>query len=305
MYSFLAPKGTFEKISNRSRVVRYIPTIGKPDWNIHELTREDRSKIKENIKVGITTSEEEYKAVIAYMYIKFPDLFDFTTENNLSIQWKYSTHRNKSNVPANDALKEVIAKNKANRVDMGKDIDELDYQDDTFDMYALVYYDTSRDNEPVLFGGSYFKEVAATPDVSEECLRDGGKSMFRCQGYVLHTDFNYRRMGLALDSWITEGELCRNHVIPKNYEIQNSDSLRVTQRMFSDPAKCKIVAPGRLKADGTRSGIRVLLDYTDPELVDRFNGIEENMQDFYQPMDWSFLEREGLTIEELNKFWDK
>lgn len=305
MYSFLAPKGTFEKISNRSRVVRYIPTIGKPDWNIHELTREDRSKIKENIKVGITTSEEEYKAVIAYMYIKFPDLFDFTTENNLSIQWKYSTHRNKSNVPANDALKEVIAKNKANRVAMGKDIGELDYQDDTFDMYALVYYDTSRDNEPVLFGGSYFKEVSVIPGTPEDMILEGGKTAYRGTGYVLHTDFNYRRMGLAVDSWITEGELYRSNGIPYQYEFQNEDSLKVTQSMFADPAKCKIVAPGRLKNDGTRSGIRALLNYTDDELVNRYNTMEDNMKDYLQPMDWSFLEREGLTIEELNKFWDK
>lgn len=295
-------KGKFEQVEGRRSVKRYIPTIGRPSWDIKSLSREDRSAIKSNIKVGITTSEEEYKAVIAYMYMKFPDLFDLTTEDNLSIQWRYSTHKNKSMVK-NAKMNEVINKNKTLRELIG---DSVKYPTTSFDMYALVYYDTSRDNEPVLFGGSYFKEhkISKGQEIDEKFIYDEeANTQIIGHGYVLHTDVDYRRMGLAVDSWVTESQLYRDSNIEAQYEIQNENSLSVTQSMFSDPSKCKIVAPGRLKNDGTRAGIRVVLDYSDQELVNRFNNMEPNMKDFYKPMDWSFLEREGLTIKELNEFW--
>lgn len=296
-------KGKFEQLENHRSVKRYIPTIGKPAWDINSLTKEERSEIKKNIKVGITTSEEEYKAVIAYMYMKFPDLFDLTTQDNLSIQWRYSTHKNKSMVK-NDKIVEALKQNKISRSNLG---DKVNYPTEEFDMYALVYYDTSRDNEPVLFGGSYLKEhkIPKGQNIDEKFIYDKeANTQIIGHGYVLHTDVNYRRMGLAVDSWVTESQLYRDSNIEAQYEIQNQNSLSVTQSMFSDPNKCKIVAPGRLKNDGTRAGIRVVLDYSDRELVDRFNNMESNMKDFYKPMDWSFLEREGLTIKELNEFWD-
>ena len=311
LFKDLDAKGTFEDIEGRHKVSRYIPTIGKPDWDIKSMDRSEKSKIKENIVPCITTSEEEYKTVIAYMYMKFPDLFDFNSEDNLSIQWRYATHRNKS-FATNEKLDKVINENLKSRKELGKYGMEIEsgYEEEKknghnqFDMYALIYLDKSRDYEPVLFGGSYFKEGRLFPGVQDKYKVSEDTQLYG-SGYVLHCDKDYRRMGLALDSWITESQLYRDSMIQFQREIQNENSLAVTQKMFQNPEKCKIVAPGRLKNDGTRSGIRVLLDYSDQELINRFDNMEPNMKDFYNPMKWNFLKRENLTMEQLNNFWNK
>lgn len=288
-------KGTFKASPYKKTVQRYIPTIGEPSWDIHNLSIEERKDIKSRIKVGYTDKEEDYQAVIAYLYKKYPDLMDFnfpdgTDTGNISIQWKYAPHKRKATVENINPLAQAMGCHKS-------------------DMYALIYYD-SLTNEPVAFAGSYFKEHRNPyPDreINEKYYYDKeNDTVIEGHGYVLFIDPNYRRMGIAVDSWITEAKIYRDDLnVMYQYELQNEDSLRVTQSMFSSPEKCNIVAPGRLKNDGTRAGIRLLMDYTDQDLIKRWVDMEENMKDVYKPLDWTFLEREGLTKEELIEPWKK
>lgn len=249
-------------------VTRLIPSIPAVDWDITTLDKTGRQAIKDRLVVGITHSEEEYQTVISYLYSKYPDLMD-KNPDGMNLQWNYAPHKNKSQV--------------CNKV-----------TGDVFDMYAIFYYDPARQMEPVAFAGSYFKLHHP----------ESGPGVWG-HGYVLFIDPDYRRMGLASASWLQEAQLYRDSYVKYQYDIQNEDSLRVTQSMFSDPEKCKIVAPGRLKQDGTRAGIRILMDYEDVELIDSFNALNDNMRYIYGKPDWSFLEREGLEVTELTKHWNK
>ena len=266
---------------------RYIPHIDKVNWNIKTATKGEREKIKSNLVVGITYDEKEYQAVISYLHMKYPDLMDKNPEG-MNLQWHYSPRKNKLNVSQTE----------------NKNID----------MYAFCIYDKSRDMEPVSFGGSYFSLVSIIdPDSIDNKFKlnaygkkdDNGKYMARGNGYVLFVDPDYRRMGIASDQWTMESELYRNLGVKWQYDIQNENSLKVTQSLFADPNSCKIVAPGRLKNDGTRAGIRILMDYFDQELINKWNSLESNMKDFNHPFDWTFLERENLTIDKLIEPWNK
>lgn len=264
---------------SRNEKDRYIPTIGEPDWDILSMSRTDREVLKDRIVMRMVNTEEEFKAVISYMYEKFWDMMDKNADG-MNLQWKYATHRNKTSVKNSVTGKE-------------------------FDMYGFVMYDKERDMEPIAFGGSYFKEHNLTEGIEEKYILPNGRMVWG-HGYVLFVDPHYRRMGLANDQWVAESQLYRDCNVKFQYDIQNTHSLAVTQNMFSDPSKCEIVAQGRLKNDGTRSGIRILMDYTDEDLVKGFKNILENITgDMYKPADWTFLEREGITIEELNKPWEK
>ena len=58
--------------------------------------------------------------------------------------------------------------------------------------------------------------------------------------------------------------------------------------MFSDPSKCIVTSPGRLKNDGTRCQIRCLLDYEDSDLIDGFNSMLPGLKTIYRSADWTF-----------------
>lgn len=290
----------------------YEPTIGKANWKIKEMNKDERHKILERLKVSITHNEEDYQAVIGYLHEKYPDLMD-ANPSGMNLQWKYAPHKNKT---------ESLFNNK----------------DEKIDMYAFCWYDPLRDNEIVSWGGSYFKDHKPTND--DDMVTEEGYTIWG-HGYVLFVDPDYRRMGIADIQWTSEAKFyndCYFWGIPKKewdewnkntkhlpksvkhssfmdiakkcpvryqYDIQNEDSLAVTQSMFSSPDKCKIVAEGRIKNDGTRAGIRILMDYSDKELLDKFENYPENVKNFYNDYDWSFLNRESFTKEELIKPWNK
>lgn len=281
-----------------AKVKRFIPKeIACPTWNIKELTSEERSKLKNNLIIGLIDNEEDYKAVISYMYSKYPFEMDGlktpeTGKENVAIQWKYSTAKNKFKV----------FNRKTNKCQ---------------DMYAFVVYDSAKDMEPVIFAGSYFKLGQIPYEIKDDLsnfefkrnamgiLDAHGKYQVFGQGYVMFCDPNYRRLGLATDLWLAEAQLYREALgIRFQREIQNEYSLISTQKMFSNPSKCIITSPGRIKNDGTRSQIRVLLDYKDTELEDSFNNMLPGLKQIYNKPDWTFLEREGLTKKELIKLWD-
>lgn len=263
-------------MTSKYEAMRYKPTIGEPTWDIKSLDKENRKKIKDRIVMSIVKTEEEYQTVISYLYEKFWDLMD-KNPDGMNLQWKYSPHKNKIEVEYPDGSKS--------------------------DMYAFVYYDSERDYEPIGFGGSYFKEHNITDGSKEEFLLNSGKTQVWGHGYVLFIDPHYRRMGIAQDSWVAEAELYRQLNIQFQYDIQNEHSLKVTQSMFSKPESCPIVSPGRLKNDGTRSGIRILMDYTDEELIKKWEELDENMKNIYGKPYWNFLEREKFSKEELLKHW--
>lgn len=286
----------------------FTPTIGNPDWDITKVDKEFKKNLKSRLSISLLSTEEEYQRVISYMYAKFPREMDITTGDNLAIQWHYGVARHKLKV-----LNSVTGKKQ--------------------DMYAFAIYDDGRDHEPIAFAGSYFKLADAVKDIEDNdrflCDVDGNLKSenekngvtpvskvypYRYQrtgfGYVLFIDPAYRRMGLATDLWYAEAELYRNALgIRFQREIQNEDSLKVTQNMFSDPSKCIVTSPGRLKTDGSRSQIRVLLDYTDKDLIEAFQTIPENLKTIYREPDWTFLKREtapdGQNIETyLDKIWE-
>lgn len=257
---------------------RYLPTIGPVTWDIKSLNKEERQNIKKRLVMGLIQTEEEYQTVISYLYEKYWDLMD-KNPDGMNLQWRYSPHKNKIEVNFPNGTKS--------------------------DMYAFIYYDPERDYEPIGFGGSYFKEHKITESTKEEFLLPNSKTQIWGHGYVLFIDPDYRRMGIAQDSWIAEAELYRQLNIQFQYDIQNEHSLSVTQSMFSKPENCPIVSQGRLKNDGTRAGIRILMDYTDKELVDKWNQLSYNMQNIYGKPYWNFLNREKFTKEELLKPWNK
>lgn len=287
-------------------VERYVQReAARVNWNIREMSKEERAVLKENLVIGLIDNEEDYQAVIGYMYKKYPQEMDGLKgpdgKSNVAIQWNYKVAKNK-----------LMTHNSIT----GKDQD----------MYALVVFDKARDMEPVIFAGSYFKlanalardfdtleELKADKELNKKYLCNSkgendktGKYQRVGYGYVMFCDPNYRRLGLATDLWWAEAQLYREALnIRVQREIQNEYSLVSTQKMFSDPSKCIITSEGRLKQDGTRSQIRVLLDYEDSDLVEGFNNMLPGLKTIYNPADLSFIEKEGFTKEELIKYWCK
>lgn len=256
---------------------RYVPTIGAADWNIKEMSKDERKALHSRLVYSIVTEEEDYQKVISYMHEKYPDLMD-NNPDGMNLQWRYSPRKNKDKVF-------VPALNKS------------------VDMYAFIVQDPERDYEPVSFGGSYFKDVKATEEDAPQFVHNG--YVHRGYGYVLFVDPDYRRMGIAANQWTMEAKLYRDMGVPYQYDIQNEDSLAVTQSLFADPDSCRIVSQGRLKNDGTRAGIRILMNYYDQELINDYNNLPDNCKNFYNAPNWNFLDREKFTEEELLAPWKK
>lgn len=278
-------------------IKRYVPSmIDAPDWNIKTASKEERVKIKSRLVLR-QVSEEEYKHVIAYMYMKFPHEMDLTKlpdgTPNVPIQWRYTAGSNK-------------------RPTWNKELNR------TQDMYAFIVYDEGRDREPVAFAGSYFtigKAHSFDEDnipflVDEKGNKNvNGKYQYYGNGIVMFVDPDYRRMGLATDLWWAEAELYKSLNIRYQKEIQNEYSLKSTQNMFSDPSKCIITSEGRLKSDGTRCQIRCLLDYTDKELSENFNKMLPGLQSINNIFAYhNYIIRaymDGINVDILEKVFER
>lgn len=315
----------------RKVVEWYKPSIGIPNWNIKEMSKEERHKLRDRLVMGIVHTEEEYQTVIGYMYKKYPHLMDisgkvinpFTGEvtENTSIQWNYKPHKNKVSV-----------------------FNEKDSIKNIFDMYAFIYYDKERDYEPVCFAGSYFKQ--ATIDLSNLCTTHELKEIKEKlntekvnnlksaigEGYVMFVDPYYRRLGLGNYSWTAEAALYRDissnssilnnlnnndynniipMIIPTQMEIQNEYSVKSTISCFkpSDKYPCVedkdqllfgkhskhlyITSNGRIKNNNSRCQIRLIMNYNDENLINDFNSMPSNMKEIYNKPHWEFLERES------------
>ena len=283
-----------------SKVTRYIPTIGNPNWDISKINKGERESIKNRLKIALIDNEKDYQKIIGYMYKKFPFEMDGvkipeTGKKDVAIQWNYSVAKNKQAV-----FNKITNK----------------YQD----MYAFVIYDAERDMEPICFAGSYFKlgiaqNIGIYDELNKKYLCDlNGKTnnnpnlnnyQIFGNGYVLFVDPNYRRLGLGSDTWWAEAKLYTEALnIRFQREIQNEFSLKSTQNMFSSPNKCIITSPGRLKNDGTRCQIRCLLDYDDDFLSECFNKMPDNLKTIYDQPSWNFLKRENFKEEDLIKYWN-
>lgn len=329
----------------------YKPSIGIPDWDIKEMSRDQRNLLKNRIVMGTVHTEEEYQLVIGYLYKKYPHLMDITGNvtnpfngeitNNTSIQWNYSPYKNKVNV-----------------------FNEKDEIANISTMYAFIYYDRERDFEPVAFAGSYFKQ--ATIDLSNLCMIHELKEIKEKlniekvnnlrsaigEGYVMFVDPYYRRLGLGNYSWTAEAALYRDiasssatlnnladddysdivpMVIPMQMEIQNEYSVKSTISCFepSDKYPCVdekdqllfgehskhlyITSNGRVKNDGSRCQIRLIMNYNDENLINNFNSMQSNMKEIYNKPHWEFLNREAknnnLSVkeykDELLKPWKR
>jgi GNAT superfamily N-acetyltransferase len=272
------------------RIEPYVPTVGKPDWDIRQESKESRAKLKGRLRIAQVATDEEYQRVISYMYKKFPREMDLTKlpdgSENVPIQWRYTAGKNA-----------VKMRNLVTHVDQS--------------MYAFIVYDPERDWEPVAFAGSYF--VVGKPVVNDNeninfyCDADGilaknGRFQRVGHGIVMFVDPAYRRLGLATDLWWAEAQLYREALsIRFQMEIQNEYSLKSTQQMFSDPSKCIITSEGRLKADGTRAQIRCMLDYTDIDLIEGWNKMHEGLKTIYDEPHWNFMSRE--KVDDLDGIW--
>ena len=287
-----------------SRIERYVPTVGLPDWDIKTADKGFRSGLKTGLRMGMVTQEADYQHVIAYMYAKFPHEMDLAKlpdgSANVPIQWRYNAGKGK--VPVRNY---VIGSKQA--------------------MYAFILYDTRRDDEPVAFAGSFFTigkpESGSDPAFNAQYLVDAngnqdptGLYQHYGNGYVMFVDPAYRRLGLGTDLWYAEAKLYQEQLnIRWQRDVQNEFSLISTQNMFSSPEKCVITSQGRLKNDGTRAQIRVLLDYSDPDVHAGYEELPENLRDinghaggnerFMLREAEKFAPNDGLIVERLERIW--
>lgn len=265
---------------------RYIPHIEKASWDINNLSKEEKIQIKSRLVCGLIHNENEYRSILSYMHMKYPDLMDIRKNDGKIFQWRYASFDNKIEVY------DTKTKNK-------------------FDMYGLIYYDSERDMEPIAIGGSYFRSVGALRNPWTNKIIPGQKinkhtTTIRIgRGYRLFIDPDYRRMGLAQDQWLTEAELYRDCNVQFQRERQTYAALKVTQSIFDDPNKCYILNKRDLKTIRDNDNIKIAMDYNDKSLIENFNKLPENLKNFKLPANWKFLERENLTIEELIKPWAK
>lgn len=265
--------------------MRYIPTIEKVDWDISDMEKDEKVKLRNRLVVRITHSEEEFQAVMSYMHMKYPDLMDKYENDGKKLQWRYIPYNEKVN--AIDAI-----------------------SGNNFGMYGLIYYDAERDMEPIAVGGSYLKSCgplrySKTHSIIPGQNIDATGHVHIGHGYIIFIDPDYRRLGLAEAQWLTEAQLYRDSNIQYQKENQTDKSLKVTQAMFDDPEKCIILSRGKTNYAGVYTCIKCAMDYTDESLVTNFNVLGENIKDFRKPADWTFLQRENLTIEKLIQPWSK
>lgn len=258
-------------------IERYVDSAPKVDWDVAKLSRNDKQAITSRLKFKLLTNEKQYQAAIAYMHMKYPDLMD-RNPDGMNLQWLYSPHKRKI------------------------EVDGGDYG--PMSMYALIGVDPARDDEPVIFGGSYFSRATVDPENG-----GSGEPEVAGMGYVLFTDPDYRRMRVAQNAWYQEVLLYNEIGIKWQREIQNSDSLKVTQSLFTDPSQCLVTAWGRKKLDGTYAGIRVLMNYQDQQLLDNAKNMQDNFYkwDLIDPSSetpFKFMEREGLSMEQLIAPWE-
>lgn len=309
----------------RKTIEWYKPSIGIPDWNIKEMSREVREKLRNRLVMGIIHTEKEYQTIIGYLYKKYPHLMDITgkvtnpfnneTVENTAIQWNYTPWKNKCKV-----YNEKENKN--------------------YDMYAFVYFDSERDYEPVCFAGSYFKEAKIDLNNITYDFENKHENITSAigEGYVMFCDPYYRRLGLGNYSWTAESQLYRDitnshinnefgiqMIIPCQMEIQNEYSVKstlscfpVTEKYFltdiKDPDQLLfgehnkhllITSNGRIKNDGSRCQIRLIMNYNDDNLIESFNSMPKNMKEIYNSCHWEWLFREAknnnMTVEEYKK----
>ena len=264
--------------------MRYIPHIDEVSWNIKLATKEERKLIKDRLVCGLVHNENEYRAILSYMHMKYIDLMDIYENDGKHFQWKYITY------PEKITVFDHISKEK-------------------YDMYGLIYYDKERDMEPIAVGGSYFRKMGAIRDPWTHQVIPGQKinkhttTIRAGRGYRLFIDPDYRRLGLAQDQWLTEAQLYRDCDIRYQRERQTYAALKVTQSIFDNPNKCYILERRNLNLVKDSDNIKCVLDYTDSSLIKNFKKMPENLKNFRKPADWRFLEREGLTIKELVKLW--
>lgn len=264
---------------------KYVPSIGFANWDIDKLDKESRMELKNGIVACITHDENEYKAILSYLHMKFPEEMDIRDGDGAKFQWRYHTFDSK--VKAYDSVGKC-----------------------DFDMYALVYYDSNRDMEPIAVGGSYIRETGAIRDPYTHLPLEGQiinkhTSRIRCgHGYVLFIDPSYRRLGLARDQWLTEAQLYRDSDIHYQKENQTYGALKVTLSMFEDKSKCHILNNRKLETIKDGMNTKIIMDYFDNELINEFNMLQDSLKSFRNPLNWHFLTRENLSIDDLLKPWE-
>ena len=267
-----------------NKYMRYIPNIDKVEWNIKTASKEERNKIKSRLICGLIHNEDEYRAILSYMHMKYIDLMDIYENDGKLFQWKYITYPDKI---------QVYDKTNKNK----------------FDMYGLIYYDKERDMEPIAIGGSYFRKIGAIRDPWTHQIIPGQKinkhttTIRAGRGYRLFIDPDYRRLGLAQDQWLTEAQLYRDCDVFFQRERQTYAALKVTQSIFDNPNKCYILERRNLNLVKDSDNIKCVLDYRDSSLIKNFKKMPNNLKDFKKSADWTFLKRENLTIGELIKPW--
>lgn len=267
-----------------NQYMRFIPHINPVSWNINTATKSERNNIKKRLVCGMVHNENEYRAILSYMHMKYIDLMDIYENDGKLFKWDYITYPNKITVY------DHISKKK-------------------FDMYGLVFYDPERDMEPIAIGGSYFRKAGAIRDPWTHRIIPGQKinkhtTTIRCgHGYRLFIDPDYRRMGLAQDQWLIEAQLYRDCEVYYQKERQTYSALMVTRSIFDNPDKCYILEKRNLDLVNDSDNIKCIMDYRDTSLIKNFKKMPENLKNFRKPADWTFLKRENLTIEELVKPW--
>lgn len=263
------------------RMQVHVPDV---PWDISNLSPDLKKSIKSRLVAALVHTEDEYRALLSYFHLKYPDLMDHQCGDGRKFQWRYREFEQK-----------ILVFDKVSRK--------------KFDMYGLVYYDRERDMEPIAVGGSYFRKIGAIRDpwshhvIPGQPVNKHTTTVRAGHGYRLFVDPDYRRLGLAQDQWLTEAQLYRDCDVHYQKERQTYAALKVTQSIFDDPGKCYILERRNLDLMQQNESIKCVMDYFDRSLVRGFNAMPRNLKDFRNEPDWRFLEREGLTLEQLVAPW--
>ena len=323
----------------------YEPSIGIPTWNIKEMNNEERANIRDRLVMGIVHIEEEYQTVIGYMYKKYPHLMDITGKvtnpftgevtENTSIQWNYKPHKNKVSVfNKEDKIKNIFDMYAFIYYDKERDYEPVCFAGSYFKNMNLDISNLTYENELeklkndinlsngnivssavgegyVLFVDPYYRKLSLG---SYSWLAES--QLYRD---IWHSNFEnakkYNNNGCY--------DNLKQMVLPIQAEIQNEYSIKSTiycfrptlfypsvteedQLLFGEHSKhLYITSNGRVKNDGSRCQIRILMNYRCENLIESFNNMPNNMKQIYNKPHWEFLEREAknnnMTIEEYKK----
>lgn len=152
--------------------------------------------------------------------------------------------------------------------------------------YATILYDNKENMEPIGFASGWMHEDSKTGDKY-------------ASGGIMYIIPRYRRMGLASKIYAIHEQKIRDLGGKYAVDVQIGANVEVSKKLGY-----QVINPGRLTKDGTYSQVKVLIPVDTEESEDKYKDVIEKANiEWNKPIDFSFLDRYGWTIEYLNSPW--